>query len=598
MHDPGMMQFPSPADWFEMADLRRRRFAASVWVPLRVSETTVYSGSHGQPGNKEETLAAGCIAVPLALRAEAEKLGWTDIGLKNSGGPFAFKDGRYKTFDIYQYLDGEDFGVNLVIDQSFDGARSRIWHVSQDLILALGLVQEGEVWVKPEEGFVEVMRQRRDLKGDVVAIEIKSEFLRDYLAARGMALRLYYYRSRMEVMPDASHIVWTEQSADKKDPHDRFETRVFGVDKKGGAYGAGVGVYKVWRTDVDNEEDVPNFGPETEDNTAGRSFRFTRQGEKFYRVEGELWRAEWIEPAPRSERVRGDEPDHYLSYVVDAAGKRESGEKLNNEDIGLYLWFDPQVIPTLSNRRGGGLKWYTAQTGAVWCSPHCAVHFGINNAGFINTYAWDVARLPMWQQRIWVAHNLTPNGPPSTELLDAQMRTTPARTIAPERELPRVMEMLDEAVDARTGAKLFKSHDASEGILRNIHRFRALDDHGLLSLAKDIARLIADRIDIGALRRIVAPPAGENWGSLKSLEKALATVLTEQQARAIMAPLFGIYELRLGDAHLPSGEINAAFSKVGVDRTAIRVVQGQQLIGAAVAGLLSAHDALKKKTAA
>jgi hypothetical protein len=589
-----MMQFPTPADWFEMADLRRRRFATSVWVPLRVSETTVYSGSHGGPGNKEETLAAGCIAVPLALRAEAEKLGWTDIGLMHSGGPYAFKDGRYKASDIYQYLDGEDFGIDLVIDQSFDGARPRIWHVSQDLVLALGLAQEGDVWVKPEEGFVEVMRQRRGPKGDVVAIEIKSEFLRDYLAARGMALRLYYYRSRMEVMPDASHIVWTEQSADEKDPHDRFETRVWAVDKEGGAYGAGVGLFQVWRTDVDNEEDVPNFGPETEDNTAGRSVQFTRQGEKFYRVEGELWRAEWIEPAPRSERVRGDEPEQYLSYVVDAAGKRESGDKLDNEDVGLYLWFDPQVIPALSNRRGGGLKWYTAQTGAVWCSPHCAVHFGINNAGLINTYAWDVARLPMWQQRIWAAHNLTPNGPPSTELLDAQMRTTSARTIAPEKALPQVMEMLDVAVEARTGAKLFKFHDAAEDIQRSIHRFRALDEHGLLSLAKDIARLTADRIDVGPLRAIAAPPKGETWQSLKSLEKALATILTEQQARTAMAPLFGIYELRVGDAHLPSSEIEAAFSKVGVDRSAIPVVQGQQLIAGAVTGLLSALDALKE----
>lgn len=591
-----MMQFPTPADWFEMGDLRRRRFATSVWVPLRVSETSVYSGSHGRPGSKEETLAAGCIAVPLSLRAEAEKLGWTDIGLMNSGGPYAFEDGRYKRSDVYQYRDGEDFAVNLVIDQSFDGACPRIWHVNQDLVLALGLAQEGDVWVKPEEGFVEVMRQRRGPNGDVVAIEIKSEFLRDYLAARGMALRLYYYRRRMEVMPDSSHIAWTEQSNGEKDPHDRFETRMWAVDEEGGAYGAGIGLFQVWRTDVDNEEDVPTFGPETDDNTAGRSAQFTRQGEKFYRVEGELWRAEWIEPAPRSERVRGDEPEHGLSYVVDAAGKRESGDKLDNEDIGIYLWFDPKVIPALSDRRGGGLKWFTAQTGGVWCSPNCSVHFGINNAGLINAYAFDVARLPMWQQRIWAAHNVTPNGPPSTELLDAQMRTTPANTMASEKELPRVIKMLDDAVEARTGAKLFKPHNATQDIQRSIHRFRALDEHGLLSLAKDIARLTVDRIDVGPLRAIAVPPKGENWQSLKSLEKALATIVAEQQARAIMAPLFGIYELRLGDAHLPSSEIDTAFSKSGVDRTANRVVQGQQLIAGAVAALRAAHDALKGKT--
>ena len=50
----------------------------------------------------------------------------------------------------------------------------------------------------------------------------------------------------------------------------------------------------------------------------------------------------------------------------------------------------------------------------------------------------------------------------------------------------------------------------------------------------------------------------------------------------MMAPLFGVYELRLGDAHLPSGELEAAFAKVGVDRGAIPVMQGEELIAGAV----------------
>ena len=51
----------------------------------------------------------------------------------------------------------------------------------------------------------------------------------------------------------------------------------------------------------------------------------------------------------------------------------------------------------------------------------------MNSAGLINVYAYDVARLPMWQQRLWVGHNVTPNGPPSTELLQAQMETAPEK---------------------------------------------------------------------------------------------------------------------------------------------------------------------------
>ena len=63
----------------------------------------------------------------------------------------------------------------------------------------------------------------------------------------------------------------------------------------------------------------------------------------------------------------------------------------------------------------------------------------------------------------------------------------------------------------------------------------------------------------------------------------------------MMAPLFGVYELRLGDAHLPSGELEAAFAKVGVDRGAIPVMQGEQLIAGAVSALHAVHAAFAKQ---
>jgi hypothetical protein len=219
----------------------------------------------------------------------------------------------------------------------------------------------------------------------------------------------------------------------------------------------------------------------------------------------------------------------------------------------------------------------------------------VNSAGLINVYAYDVARLPMWQQRLWVGHNVTPNGPPSTELLQAQMETAPAKTKAPEQRMSGALQAMDDVVLARTGMRLFKAHDAAAAILCSVHRFRAVDEAGLLALAKDIARVVADRIDVGALRNLAIPPKGEKWGSLKSLEKALSTVLTEEKARTTMSPLFGVYELRLADAHLPSSEVEAAFAKVGVDRNATTIMQGEQLISGAASALEAVHAAFAKQ---
>jgi len=172
-----------PQEWFEMTDLRRRRFGTSVWIPLLASETIE------RAGGGEEFFGAGCVAFPPDKRGDAERLGWSDIGLR-SGGPYAFRDHPYKPAEVYQRKDGEDMGVDLVFDQHLGNGLERIWHLNQDLILALGLLQEGDNWVRPSEGFVDVVRQRRDKDGKICVIEIRSEFLRDYLAARGMALRL------------------------------------------------------------------------------------------------------------------------------------------------------------------------------------------------------------------------------------------------------------------------------------------------------------------------------------------------------------------------------------------------------------------------
>jgi hypothetical protein len=112
-------------------------------------------------------------------------------------------------------------------------------------------------------------------------------------------------------------------------------------------------------------------------------------------------------------------------------------------------------------------------------------------------------------------------------------------------------------------------------------------------LAKDLARLVADRIDVNALHKIASPPSGEKWGSLKSLEKALATKMEPALAASLASPLFGIYELRLGDAHLPSSETDEALGKARVDQAVPFVEQGAQLIYTAAYSLHFAAEALR-----
>lgn len=103
-----------PQTWFEMNDVRKRALARSVWIPLRACRTV-----KGDDGT-EEVFCAGGIAFPPDKRVEAEKLGWSDLGLVNEGKSFAFDDGGYKSVEIYQRNDKEDLGVDLIFVQDVD----------------------------------------------------------------------------------------------------------------------------------------------------------------------------------------------------------------------------------------------------------------------------------------------------------------------------------------------------------------------------------------------------------------------------------------------------------------------------------------------
>jgi len=140
-------------------------------------------------------------------------------------------------------------------------------------------------------------------------------------------------------------------------------------------------------------------------------------------------------------------------FITDAEGKRENKDSL--KDGGRWLWFRPDVIMALVHRRGGSLGWYTRNTGSVSCSPDYGVRFGINKLGLVNVYAKDIALLPEWQQRIWAAYNVGPEGGVSEELLDSQVKAVPAKTQAPEAFLQSGIDLINKLSREKLGFNLF-----------------------------------------------------------------------------------------------------------------------------------------------
>jgi hypothetical protein len=130
-------------------------------------------------------------------------------------------------------------------------------------------------------------------------------------------------------------------------------------------------------------------------------------------------------------------------------------------------------------------------------------------------------------------------------------------------------------------------------IAAQCHRFRALDKSGLLELAKDLARIIVDDIDLKGLQEIIPLLPNEKRGSLKSLERIVAKLTDDSIAATKLSALFHVYDLRLADAHLASSETDATLRKLGLDTNLPVVIQGRDMLASLVDTLYGIIEVIK-----
>lgn len=562
-------------DWILQKKETRRYFSNATWVPLR-SSTKEEKGESPNIGYVSEFFGCGSVAFPPEHREFAEQLGWSSLGLMYSAQPYAYDDGYYSSIDQYQDHDKEPTGINLIFDHPQPVVGGRRWILNPDLVVALHLIKEGTNWVRPEENFVIVARENFDEKGNHCLIEIKREFLIDYLAARNLSLRLSYYRQRVENITayDGSPYSDLTNHQEQRDGG-RYELRIRSLDD---IYGGDYALFRVWRTDVDEDEDAPVMGPENNNNTDYESSKGRRGGYEGIQVEGEFWRDEWIEHQGQSRRVRGDTNTDLPQFIVKTDGTRMASAELDNEDIGRWLWFRSSIVNELLGLRGFSLEWCTAETGRIHSTSGNVTYFGINTSDFITVYASDVARLAAWEQHIWAAHNVVPDGNVSSELFAAQVKTKPASTHSAEELFFVSMGLLEHGFHQRFEIPLFSHPIEIQSVTQQISRFASKDLPSLLRLAKDLVRVFSDRLNVAELKKLSDHPNKAKLGSNKLMQDILAQKVGDDKARKIFGPIVGAYDMRVGDAHPTGSKIGEALKLAGIDESKSFLRQGEQLI--------------------
>ena len=566
--------------WFEMSDLRNRSFDKNAWIPLRSNKATKTPGLRFAENHQEEFFGVSSAAFPLGDRAEVElAVGWGNLSLMHDHAP-SVQDGVYQAADEFVIDSPSVRGTYLVLSQQGNALEKGEWHLHPDIILGLRLKREGDEWLSMEEGYFPVVRLERNEQGTPSVIEMRSSHLKDFLTARGQFLCLSTYASRELIADTRDAVNWpTTHFEEKLGTHDEWRGSITEITENGHVFGSSMAVFHVGRKDFDKHQDVPEIGhmDDFETETFTRTFD---KGKKLFRIWGELWKVDYINPVEHSPRVRGDDMASLTYFYTDASGKKESAEDLNQK--GRWLWFKPDVMNKALEFRGASLSWYTADTGRVSMGPDPGVPFGVNSLGLVNVYAKDIRYASGWQQQLWAGFNVMPEGGVSQELLMSQAEAEPADTQAPEAFLKNGLDHLNTASMRLWDFQAIRPHEEHERLIRASHRFRAVDKTGFHALAKDLARIIVDSLDVNGLQKVTPSPAGQKRGSLKSLEAVIATITTPIKARSLMTPLFGIYELRHADAHLPSSTLTDAYSMVFVDSNRPWIIQGAMMLAVVV----------------
>jgi len=563
------MQNKTRQENFEMKKELRADIMRSVWVPLYRS-VSAKDGRYGAVGYLQETISVSTFIVPMDKRNEALKLEFYTIACEHA--PHV-EDGQFHSADEYESCSKDVLGIHPVLVQNLPNEPCS-FYLHQDIVLGLGLKQEGDCWVCPEEDYEKVVEYRKSESGKLQGIFIRLEHLRDFLCAKDSGLLIATYQDRTMITGEKPDFTWTEDCVEENGDNHHWTGSITPITEDGNVYGSSTAVFWAGRKTSEPEDDVPIHKGHDDPEIESSSKTIEHRGKKLYQVMGRLWRNQWTPPAKISPRVAGDDnKESTVEFIVDGSGVKASGAALR--DLNGWLWFKPTVVKDLLSKRHGTLNWYTRDTGGLGSSPTYAVHFGVNTKGLINLYAKDIYDLPDFQKRIWQAHNVAPDGKPSQELWDAQMRTRPASTHAPEEALVHILEELTNITIKHLGKPLLKHHSAVPGLTRHVHRFRGDSLQGLYALAKDLCKLITERLDTNLLKHY-APPPDKKIGSIKRLACFLDKF--GNNGREVTAPLAGINALRQGDAHLPSADLNEAFELLKITDAGDYTAMAQRMI--------------------
>lgn len=566
-------------DWIEMRLLRNLRYATKEWIPVYGFEYKDKHDKYPNIGFREDFFHVETGIVYNDYRENAGEMKWDDW-YQDSVNPYISEDKTYNRAGVLYDRKNNKIGERLVMGQFIDSEYQDEIYINQDFILAYKLVRKNDIWIRPKDNDREVIRSRTCDHKDKKLIEIRSEFLRDYLSALNASFRLYYYRERHAIVDYRPNFINNETSVLSDNQHNRHTLSCHHINPNGDLPDSKGILVKLWRNDVDEEDTIPDFNKNSIEGQCHSYQNFIeKENADRYHLHSRLWRGEWIEGNEQSCLIGYSEPNDDFMVYADNSGQKVPLSSLKYEEINKYLWFKPEIVNLLISNQGGKVEWDTKETGFISTGPDTSIHFGLNKKGLVNVYAYDIARLPYWQKEIWVGQNTPPDDGVSIELAKIQITYTPIKSYAPEEVIVRILEQFNNLYNNKFSLPILNDHEEIHSLLTQINRFQVHSDDSLESLAKNLVKLSIERLNCKNLKKTIGSDVGKE-GSLHLLGILLEKKLGVENGEKIMAPLRSLYQLRLRDSHLKSKKIKVEehYVVLQINRQLPYVWQGAQLI--------------------
>jgi hypothetical protein len=429
---------------------------------------------------------------------------------------------RYITGESWEHSEGLTVEP-LHIERHWSGLNISFYEPSQRLIIYLNLIHRGDEWLDPYRNEVVIKRLQKkdcieDTKHTLEKIEIKIDYLKDYLAARESGLFIAKYTSRRLLFESPDQIPLKEEFKDIPNGTWSFITS---VDKP-----AFTGMFKG----------------------------------KIY-CEAEIRQKFWIEPFPEPKRWDAKKRSEFEGGVVftlsDGTKKEYNVAAGDREDYFKLISFNPRVMEIFLNRLHFDYEEYSRETLGLKFPNGETFHAAINPSGQIQAWWGQIAQLSKEYQEL-----LAPYSEPWLKKLSGDhdyIRTTINGNFPQTKPLKETLQRLktenNDYFLSKFNETLFNQYSKTED-LKRVYEPYEIDPYQLLDVMEQIDKWLLSEerpdkiisyysLDAEINNKIDLPKIK----SLVALELLLKKYFRKEEAENRTKVLRIIKDLRICKAH-------------------------------------------------